>query len=419
MNSLQEAQNEANKCLNCKVPMCQKGCPISTHIPQFIEQIKNGNLEEAYKILQENNIMSNICSNVCPYEECCVGNCIKGIKGEPIQVNKLEKYVNNWARKNNVIYVNERQKSNNIKIAVVGSGPAGIECAVELSKKGFEVTIFEKEEEIGGLLTYGIPGFRLPRDITQNLTRKIKSLGINIQTNIEFGKDITIESLKKNGYKAIFVAIGAETASTYHLTNKECNKIHRSDYILKEYNAKRIINDLGNVIIIGGGNVATDSARAAIRMGAKSSTIVYRRNREKMPAREIELEEAMEDGVEVIYNTKVLEADVEEGKIQKVRCIKTDTTNGEVKDIKGSEFYINADTIIFAIGLKPNKEIIEQEKIQLENGLIKIDENCQTNIEGVFAGGDVCQSKATVCLAIKAGKEAAKNMEKYINTLYN
>ena len=233
MNSLQEAQNEANKCLNCKVPMCQKGCPISTHIPQFIEQIKNGNLEEAYKILQENNIMSNICSNVCPYEECCVGNCIKGIKGEPIQVNKLEKYVNNWARKNNVIYVNERQKSNNIKIAVVGSGPAGIECAVELSKKGFEVTIFEKEEEIGGLLTYGIPGFRLPRDITQNLTRKIKSLGINIQTNIEFGKDITIGSLKKNGYKAIFVAIGAETASTYHLTNKECNKIHRSDYILK------------------------------------------------------------------------------------------------------------------------------------------------------------------------------------------
>lgn len=154
-------------------------------------------------------------------------------------------------------------------------------------------------------------------------------------------------------------------------------------------------------------------------MGAKSSTIVYRRNREKMPAREIELEEAMEDGVEVIYNTKVLEADVEEGKIQKVRCIKTDTTNGEVKDIEGSEFYINADTIIFAIGLKPNKEIIEQEKIQLENGLIKIDENCQTNIEGVFAGGDVCQSKATVCLAIKAGKEAAKNMEKYINTLYN
>lgn len=414
MNTLQEAQNEANKCLNCKNPMCQKGCPISTHIPQFILEIKNNNLEEAYKILQENNIMSDVCSNVCPYEECCVGNCVKGINGEPIQVNKLEKYVNNWARENNVVYVNEIEKRNNIKIAIIGSGPAGIECAVELAKKGFDVTIFEKEEEIGGLLTYGIPGFRLPRDITQNLTKRIKSLGIHIQTNIEFGKELTIKELKKQGYKAIFIAIGAENASIYTLTNKECNNIYKSDYILKEYNAKRIIKDLGNVVIIGGGNVATDSARAAIRMGAKSSTILYRRDKEKMPAREIELQEAMEDGVEVIYNTKVLEAVVEDGKIQKVKCIKTDTSNGEVKDIENSEFYINADTIIFAIGLKPNSTILENEDIELENGRIKIDENYKTNIEGVFAGGDACQSKATVCLAIKAGKEAAKNIVKSI-----
>lgn len=419
MNNLKDALEEAKKCLNCKNPMCQKGCPIGTHIPSFISEIKNNNLEEAYKILQENNIMSNICSNVCPYEECCVGNCIKGIKGEPIQVNKLEKYINNWARENNVVYVNERKESNNIKIAIIGSGPAGIECAVELSKEGFDVTIFEKEEEIGGLLTYGIPGFRLPRDITQSLTRRIKSLEIHIQTNIEFGKDITIESLKKEGFKAIFIAIGAEKASTYQLTDKECNKIYKSDYILKEYNAKRTIEDLGNVIIIGGGNVATDSARAAIRMGAKNSTIVYRRNKEKMPAREIELEEAIADGVKIIYNTKVLKAEIENEKIQKVKCIKTDTSNGEVKDIENSEFYIDADTIIFAIGLKPNKDILEKEKIELESGLIKIDESYKTNIEGVFAGGDVCQSKATVCMAIKSGKEAAKNMEKYINTLYN
>lgn len=415
MNTLQEAQNEANNCLNCKNPMCQKGCPISTHIPQFILEIKNNNLEEAYKILQENNIMSDVCSNVCPYEECCVGNCVKGIKGKPVQVNKLEKYVNNWARENNVVYVNEIEKRNNIKIAIIGSGPAGIECGVELAKKGFDVTIFEKEEEIGGLLTYGIPGFRLPRDITQNLTKRIKSLGINIQTNIEFGKELTIRKLKEQGYKAIFIAIGAEKASTYALTNQECNNIYKSDYILKEYNAKRIIKDLGNVIIIGGGNVATDSARAAIRMGAKSSTILYRRDKEKMPAREIELQEAIEDGVEVIYNTKVLEAVVKDKKMQKVKCIKTDTSNGEVKDIENSEFYINADTIIFAIGLKPNSSILENENIELENGRIKIDENYKTNIEGVFAGGDVCQSKATVCLAIKAGKEAAKNI---VNSIY-
>ena len=310
MNNLKEAQEEANKCLNCKVPMCQKGCPISTHIPQFIEQVKNGNLEESYKILQENNIMSDICSNVCPYEECCVGNCVKGIKGEPIQVNKLEKYVNNWARDNNVVYVNEIEEANDINIAIIGSGPAGIECSVELAKQGFNVTIFEKESEIGGLLTYGIPGFRLPRDITQNLTRRIKNLGIQIYTNTELGKNITISELKQKGFKAIFLAIGAEMASQYSLTDKDCNHIYKSDYILKEYNAKRIVKDLGNVVIIGGGNVATDSARAAIRMGAKSSTIVYRRNKEKMPAREIELQEAIEDGVKIMYNTKVVSADV-------------------------------------------------------------------------------------------------------------
>ncbi len=415
MKNLQEAQEEANKCLNCKVPMCQKGCPISTHISQFIEQVKNGNLEESYKILQENNIMSNICSNVCPYEECCVGNCVKGIKGEPIQVNKLEKYVNNWARDNNVVYVNEIEEANDINIAIIGSGPAGIECSVELAKQGFNVTIFEKESEIGGLLTYGIPGFRLPRDITQNLTRRIKNLGIQIYTNTELGKNITISELKQKGFKAIFLAIGAEVASQYSLTDKDCNHIYKSDYILKEYNAKRIVKDLGNVVIIGGGNVATDSARAAIRMGAKSSTIVYRRNKEKMPAREIELQEAIEDGVKIMYNTKVVSADVENGKINKINCIKTKLEDDKIIDIENSSFTLEADSIIFAIGLKPNKALIEKENIELnERGLIKTDENLMTNIEGVFAGGDVCQSKATVCMAIKAGKNAAKNIINYL-----
>lgn len=342
------------------------------------------------------------------------GHCVKKFKGKPVQVSMLEKYVNLWARENNVKYMYNVEKTNNIKIAVIGSGPAGIECGVELAKKGYKVTIFEKEDEIGGLLTYGIPGFRLPRNITKNLTNRIKTLGIEIKTNIEFGKDIGIKELKRHGYKAIFIGIGADIPSIYSLSNKECSSIYKSNYILKEYNAKRIVPNLGDVIVIGGGNVATDSARAAIRMGAKTSTIVYRRNKEKMPAREIELQEAIEDGIKVIYNTKVLEAEVEDGKIEKVKCIKTDTTNGEVKDIENSEFYINADTIIFAIGLKPNKNILEKENIELENGLIKINEKCQTNIEGVFAGGDVCQSKATVCLAIKAGKDAAKNIIEYL-----
>ena len=332
MNNLEDILKEAKECLNCKNPLCRKGCPMQTRIPDFINEIKNNNLEEAYRILQENNIMSDITSNVCPYEEYCSGHCVKGIKGKPVQIYKLEKYVNLWARENNIKHEYNLEKPNNIKVAVIGSGPAGIECAVELVKKGYKVTIFEKEEQIGGLLTYGIPGFRLPRNITQNLTNKIKSLDIEIRTNIEFGKDITLRELKKE-YKAIFIGIGADIPSTYNLTDKECEHIYKSNYILKKYNAKQIVENLGDVIVIGGGNVATDSARAAIRMGAKSSTIVYRRDKEKMPAREIELEEAIADGVKVIYNTRVISADIKNGKIERIKCIKTDLSNDNVIDI--------------------------------------------------------------------------------------
>lgn len=343
------------------------------------------------------------------------GHCIKGIKGNPVKISSLEKYVNLWARKNNIKYSYKLEKENGIKVAVIGSGPAGIECSTELAKKGYKVTVFEKEKEIGGLLTYGIPGFRLPRNITLNLTNKIKAMGIEIKTETELGKSISIESLKKQGYKAIFIGIGADIPSTYTLSNKKCEKIYKSNYILKEYNAKKIVENLGDVIVIGGGNVATDSARAAIRMGAKSSTIVYRRDKSKMPAREIELDEAIKDGVNIMYNTKVLSADIENGEIKKVNCIKTDTTTDKVIDIENTEFSISADSVIFAIGLKPDKTLIQNEGILLDDrGLIKIDDSYMTNIEGVFAGGDVSQSKATVCMAISAGRHSANNIHEYL-----
>ena len=415
MKDLQEILEEAKQCLNCKNPLCRKGCPMQTRIPDFINAIKNENLQEAYNILQENNIMSDICSNVCPHEEYCMGHCVKGIKGNPVKISALEKYVNLWARKNDIIYSPDKEKQNGIKVAIIGSGPAGIECGIELSKKGYEVTIFEKEKEIGGLLTYGIPGFRLPRNITENLTKRVKDMGIIIKTENEFGKDIGIKELKEQGYKAIFIGIGADIPSTYSLSDDKCENIYKSNYILKEYNAKRIVENLGEVIVIGGGNVATDSARAAIRMGAKSSTIVYRRDKDKMPARQIELDEAIEDGVNIIYNTKVMSADIEKGKIIKVNCIKTDSTTDKVIDIKNSEFIINADSVIFAIGLKPDKKLIENQGLEVnENGLIKIDDNYMTNIEAVFAGGDVSQNKATVCMAISAGRNAAENIDKYL-----
>ncbi|MDO5555509.1 MAG: FAD-dependent oxidoreductase [Clostridia bacterium] len=343
------------------------------------------------------------------------GHCIKGIKGNPVQVPKLEKYVNLWAREKNIEYIPSIKKANNIKIAVIGAGPSGIACSVELAKNGFDVTIFEKETEIGGLLTYGIPGFRLPRDITKNLTARIKKLGIKIKTNIELGKNIGIEQLKKQGYRAIFIGIGADIPVIYTLNNKKCDKIYKSNYILKEYNSKKRVKDLGNVIVIGGGNVATDCSRAVMRMGAKSSTIIYRRDKNKMPAREIELEEAIKDGVNIIYNTKVIDAEIKNEKLEQVKCIKTDTRSKEVLDIENSEFYLKADSIVFAIGLKPDKNLINNEELEFdENGLIKTDDNCMTNIDGVFAGGDVTQNKATVCMAIKSGKSAAKSIQNYL-----
>lgn len=293
---------------------------------------------------------------------------------------------------------------------------------VQLAKKGYMVTLFEKEEQIGGLLTYGIPGFRLPRNITENLTKRVEDLNIEIKTNIEFGKDIDLDKLKNQGFKAIFIGIGADIPSTYNLSNKECKKIYKSSYILKQYNAKKTINNLGNVIVIGGGNVATDSARAAIRMGAKTSTIVYRRDNSKMPARQIELDEAIADGVKIVYNTRVINADIEEdGKIIRIKCIKTDSSSEKIEDISGSEFYMEADSIIFAIGLKPDKKLIESQGLEIdENGLIKIDENNMTNIEGVFAGGDVSKAKKrTVCNAIEQGRKASIGMDRYLKQIKN
>ena len=222
MNNFKEILEEANKCLNCKNPLCIKGCPVATKIPQFITAIKNNEMQKAYEILQENNIMSDICSNVCPYEEYCSGHCVKGIKGKPVQISKLEKCVNLWARENNITYEYKCKESNNIKVAIIGSGPAGIECGVELAKKGYQVTIFEKEKQIGGLLTYGIPGFRLPRNITRNLTNRLKNLNIEIKTETEFGKDIKLETLK-NEYKAVFIGIGADIPLTYSLSNEKCD----------------------------------------------------------------------------------------------------------------------------------------------------------------------------------------------------
>lgn len=411
-----EIREKAEYCLNCKIKPCSiKGCPMQTKIPEFINEVKSENYKKAYDILMENNICSYICSIVCPQEEQCEGSCIRGIKSEPTHIGMLEKVVNDWAIKNEYEYEIKKKPSKGKKIAIIGSGPAGIECAVELLKNGYDVDIYEKEEIPGGILVYGIPDFRLSKDIVKNVIKKIESLGANFITGKELGKDFLLEDISKK-YDAVFLAIGATKSSTYSLSENELNNVYKSDVFLKAYNEKKYIDKLGTVVVIGGGNVAMDSARAAIRMGAKKVKILYRRDRAHMPAREIELKDAIADGVEFKELTRVVNANEINGKIKSVNCIKTEIVDGKAVDCESSEiFEEDADTVVFAIGLKPDKSLIESQGIELDDwGYIKIDENGKTNLSNVYAGGDNTESKSTVCRALAAGKKAAFGIMKSI-----
>lgn len=360
----------------------------------------------------DNNIFSHVCSLVCPQEDQCEGSCIRGIKQTPTQIGELEKFINEWALENKIEHKIETADKSGKKIAIVGSGPAGIECSIELLKNGYDVTIFEKDKIPGGILWYGIPDFRLPKEIVETIIQKVKNLGATIKTGIEFGKDITIQSLK-NDYDAIFLAIGATQSMMYALADEPLSNIYPSDVFLKAYNEHEFLENLGKVVVIGGGNVAMDAARVAVKMGAESVKILYRRDEEHMPARKIELEEAIQDGVEFVPLTRVINANIQNEKMFSVNCIKTEIVDGKAVDVPNTEFVVEADTVVFAIGLKPEKSVLENEGVKLNDwGMVQINENGMTNLENVFAGGDVTESKSTVCRALAAGKRAAKGMIK-------
>lgn len=401
-------------CLNCKHKPCQKACPMNTNIPFFIEKIKENNIEEAYKILIDNNIFSPICSSICPQEEQCEGSCTRGIKGRPVEIGKLEHWVNEYAKEHKFTYkVNLKEKNKHL-VAVVGSGPASLSCAYELAKEGIQVTIFEKENELGGILRYGIPEYRLDKKDLDNIIHQIINLGIKVQTNCKFGKDVNIKNLKNKGFEAIFLGIGAGSPTTYSLSNEKLEGIYNSDYFLKEYNQRRKISNLGTTVVIGGGNVAMDCARSAIRMGAKKVSILYRRGIDNMPARKVEIEEAIKEKIEIVPCTRVINAKGKNGHIDEIECIKTEVINGKAVDLSNTNYKININTFIFAIGLSPEKELLENEGITLENGVVVIDENGKTNLDNVYAGGDITENKSTVCRAISAGKKAAKGIIKNI-----
>ena len=413
---MKEILELASDCLNCKLKPCSmKGCPIKTNIPEFINMVKDGNYEEAYKILQENNLSSYICSIVCPQEEQCEGSCVKGIKNTPVHIGNIEKLVNEWAIKNNYKYEIDKKELNGKRVAIIGSGPAGLACSIELLKEGFSVDIYEKDKIPGGILVYGIPDFRLSKTIVEELINKIKKLGANFITEKELGKDVVLENLTKE-YDAVFLGIGATKSTTYSLSDEDVEGIYKSDEFLKAYNEKQFINNLGKVVVIGGGNVAMDSARAAVKMGAEEVKILYRRDRVHMPAREVELDEAIKDGVEFKELVRVISVDTENRTIKKVNCIETEIIDGKAVDKQDAENYKEeANTVVFAIGLKPDKNLLQNQGIELDDwGYVKVDECGKTNLPTVYAGGDNTESKATVCRALAAGKKAAFGIIKNI-----
>ena len=413
---MKEILNLASECLNCKVKPCSmKGCPIKTNIPEFINMVREENYKEAYKILQENNLLSYICSLVCPQEEQCEGSCVKGVKSNPVHIGNLEKIVNEWAIENKYEYKIDKKQLNGKKVAIIGSGPAGLACSIELLKEGFSVDIYEKDKLPGGILVYGIPDFRLSKSIVEELINKIKALGANFITEKELGKDILLENLSKE-YDAVFLGIGATKSTTYSLSEEIIKGIYKSDEFLKAYNEKKFINNLGKVVVIGGGNVAMDSARAAVKMGAEEVKILYRRDRAHMPARDVELDDAIKDGVKFKELVRVISAETENGSIKNVNCIETEIVDGKAVDKQGVENYTeDANTVVFAIGLKPDKTLLQTQGIELDDwGYVKVDEEGKTNLENVYAGGDNTESKATVCRALAAGKKAANGIIKNI-----
>ncbi len=428
----EEAMEEASRCLNCKNAKCVKGCPVSINIPAFVHEVKEGNFAEAYKIISQSSALPAVCGRVCPQETQCEGVCIRGVKGEAVSIGKLERFVADWAKENGIKPEAPAEK-NGHKIAVIGSGPSGLTCAGDLAKMGYDVTIFEALHQPGGVLVYGIPEFRLPKDkVVKEEVENVKSLGVKIETNVIIGKSTTIdELLEKGGFEAVFIGSGAGLpmfmgipgevsngvfSANEYLTRSNLMKAFREDYDTPIKTGKK-------VIVVGGGNVAMDAARTALRLGAEVH-IVYRRSEEELPARREEVHHAKEEGVifDLLTNPVEIIPD-ENGWVKEVKCVRMELGEPDASGrrrpvvIEGSEFTMEADTVIMSLGTSPNP-LISSTTIGLDTNrrkcIIADEESGQTSKEGVFAGGDAVTGAATVILAMGAGKAAAKGIDEFI-----
>ena len=429
----ERAVKEASRCLHCKNPKCVEGCPVSINIPEFISHIKENDIEGAAKEIAKYSSLPAVCGRVCPQESQCEGKCVLGIKGEPIAIGKLEKYAADWARENNVD-VSFKEESNNIKVAIIGSGPAGLTCAGDLAKKGYDVTIFEALHEPGGVLVYGIPEFRLPKEeVVKAEIDNIKKLGVKIETNVIVGRTITIdEILNDEGFKAVFIGSGAGLPKFMGIPGENANGVFSANEFLTRVNLMKAFKEdydtpvkVGKrVAIVGGGNVAMDAARTALRLGSESH-IVYRRSEEELPARAEEVHHAKEEGIifDLLTNPVEILAD-ENGWVKGIKCVKMKLGEADESgrrrpvEIPESEFVIDADTVIMALGTSPNPLIsstTEGLEINKKRCIIAEEETGLTTKKGVYAGGDAVTGAATVILAMGAGKKAATAIDNYLN----
>lgn len=429
----EEAMNEAARCINCKNAQCIQGCPVAINIPGFIEQIKEGNMEAAYRVISESSSLPAVCGRVCPQESQCEGKCIRGIKGEPISIGKLERFAADWARENGIRPEGAKEKKQK-KVAVIGSGPAGLTCAGDLARMGYDVTIFEALHEAGGVLVYGIPEFRLPKEeIVLKEIENVKSLGVKIETNVVVGKSVTIDELmEKEGFNAVFIGSGAGLPKFMGIPGEQSNGVFSANEYLTRSNLMKAFREDSDtpimkgkeVAVVGGGNVAMDAARTALRLGAKVH-IVYRRSEEELPARVEEVHHAKEEGIifDLLTNPVEILAD-ENGWVCGMKCIRMELGEPDASgrrrpvEIPGSEFVMDVDTVIMSLGTSPNPLIsstTEGLEVNKWKCIVADEEHGKTTKEGVYAGGDAVTGAATVILAMGAGKAAAQGIDEYLS----
>lgn len=429
--SKEEALLEANRCLGCKKAKCKEKCPVNIDIPEFVKQIKIGNIKEAAKIIGKSSSLPAICGRVCSQELQCESQCTLGLKGEALAIGKLERFVADYMIENNISITYDINK-NNKKVAIVGSGPSGLTCAGDLAKFGYDVTIFEALHEAGGVLVYGIPEFRLPKNkIVKREIENVKKLGVKIETNIIVGKTVSIEKLFEEGFQAVFIGSGAGLPKFMGIKGENANGVFSANEFLTRNNLMKGFDEnydtpikIGKkVAVVGGGNVAMDAARTALRLGAKVS-IVYRRSEDELPARAEEIYHAKEEGIDFKVLTSPIEIiQDDKGWVKAMKCVKMRLKGADSSgrkrpvEIEGSEFILDVDTVIMSIGTSPNPIITSNTKgLNVSKGqcIVACEETGQTSINGVFAGGDAVTGAATVILAMGAGKKAAKAIDKYL-----